>query len=207
VNGSLSGYVLRGDDPVADAAVAVVDGVGSHPDIALVTDTDGWFVLDDLEPGHWRLRAVAQDGATGEAVAEVWRNSMSEMTIALDAALKPASKQRGGRKTGSAPKRVADTGTVVGRVTDSVTGDPVANAPVVVTDGPGPLPDFAYVTNANGEFRIPDIEPGDWVLTVDADGLGRGMLMVGVLSDRSVSVSLALVPDPTDDYWPKESTS
>ena len=208
MNGSLSGYVLRGDDPVADAAIAVVDGVGSHPDIALVTDTDGWFVLDDLEPGQWRLRATAQDGASGEADAEVWRNSMSEVTIALDPALKPASKQRGGgRKTGNGSKRTGTAGRVVGHVTDSVTGHPVVGAPVVVTDGPGPLPDLAIVTDENGDFVIPEIDPGDWVITIDANGIGRGMLMVGVLSDRSVSVSLALVPDPTDDYWSRESTS
>lgn len=202
MKGSLSGYVLRGDDPVVDAAISVVVGVGSYPDIAPVTDSNGWFALDELDPGRWRLRASAPDGATGEADAEVWANSMSEVTIAFDGALKPASKQRvGTRKTGTARKNGAGYGRVVGRVTDSATGNPVVGAPVVVTDGPGPLPDLAFLTDENGDFVIPEILPGDWVLRVDADGLGQGTLMVGVISERSVSVALALIPAATNGYW------
>ena len=200
MNGSLSGYVLRGDEPVSDAAISIVVGVGSYPDIAPLTDSNGWFVLDDLNPGRWRLRATATDGTAAEADVEVWANSMSEVTIALDPALKPASKPRG-RKTGPPRRNESGYGRVVGRVTDSATGDPVVGAPVVVTDGPGPLPDLAFLTDEHGDFVIPEISPGDWVLRVDADGLGQGMLMVGVLSDRSVSVALALVPDTTNGYW------
>lgn len=202
MKGSLSGYVLRGDEAVVDAAISVVTGVGSYPDIAPLTDGNGWFVLDDLEPGRWRLRATAADGSAAEAEAEVWANSMGEVTFALDPTLKPASKQRaGGRKPAPARKNEAGFGRVVGRVTDSTTGDPVVGAPVVVTDGPGPLPDLAFLTDENGDFVIPEILPGDWVLRVDADGLGQGTLMVGVLSDRSVSVALALVPAATNGYW------
>lgn len=208
MRGNLCGYVVRDDMPIPDASITIVHGPGSHADIAPVSDADGWFALDDLTPGQWRLRADAPDGSKGEASVDVWENSLSEVTIPLGAAVRStAAKQRGkkptpGKTSGNGRDGVRGRGTVVGRVTDSVTGEPVANAPVVVTDGPGPLPDLAYLTDDNGQFVIPEIEPGDWVLTVDADGLGRGMLLVGVLSDRSVSVALALVPDPTDGYWP-----
>ena len=206
MRGNLCGYVVRDDTPIPDASITIVHGPGSHADIAPVSDADGWFALDDLTPGQWRLRANAPDGSSGEANVDVWANSLSEVTIPLAAARSAASKQRkksaGVRRDAGDHGGTSGRGTVVGRVTDSVSGEPVRNAPVVVTDGPGPLPDLAYLTDDNGQFTIPEMEPGDWVLSVDADGLGRGMLMVGVLSDRSVSVSLALIPDPTDGYWP-----
>lgn len=206
MRGNLCGYVVRDDRPIPDASITIVHGPGSHADIAPVSDADGWFALDDLTPGQWRLRANAPDGSKGEASVDVWENSLSEVTIPLASASKSTASKRGkksGGADGAGREGRRGRGTVVGRVTDSVTGEPVANAPVVVTDGPGPLPDLSYLTDDNGQFVIPEMEPGDWVLTVDADGLGRGMLMVGVLSDRSVSVSLALIPDPTDDYWEK----
>lgn len=84
MSGNLSGYVVRGQQPVTDATVTIVDGPGSHIDIAPVSDEDGWFVLDDLAPGRWRLRAQGPDGSTGEAQVDIWDDTLSEVTIYLD---------------------------------------------------------------------------------------------------------------------------
>jgi len=201
VKGNLSGYVVRGETPVADATITIVRGQGSHPDVAPLSDADGWFALDALDPGLWRLRADAPDGSSGEADVDVWPDSLSELTISLDPVKTTVPRKSGTGRKSAGRKPQPGFGRVVGRVTDSATGEAVVGAPVVVTDGPGPLPDLAFLTDEHGEFVIPEIAAGDWVLRVDADGLGQGMLMVGVVGDRSVSVALALIPESTNGYW------
>lgn len=79
--GTLCGYVVRGGRTVVDAAVTVEEGQGQHADMAPLSDSDGWFALDNLVPGRWRLRATAPDGGVGEASVDIWDQTLSEMTI------------------------------------------------------------------------------------------------------------------------------
>lgn len=244
MSGNLCGYVVRDQQPVADAAITIVEGPGRHVDLAPLSDADGWFALDDLPAGRWRLRARGPDGASGEASVDIWDDSLSEVTIALGEASEPRPdiwrepdggeplpdlwREPDGGEPGLQPSERPGSGTddddlsnreavelarrtsrpagrgrkgqsrapgsVMGRVTDAVTGQPVADALVVVTDGPGPLPDTAVTTDADGFFAIPAMEPGDWALRVDAaDDGGHGELVVAVRSRRRVDVTIALV--------------
>ena len=231
MSGNLCGYVVRGERPVADAAITIIDGPGGHVDVAPLTDADGWFALDDLPAGRWRLRAYGPDGASGEAIVDIWDYSLSEVTITLsetdqphpdiwrepdgaepdlqsferpgsgtdntgkddltdDEPLEPPQAARPARRSGKRQSRTH--GSVMGQVTDALTGGPVANAVVVVTDGPGPFPDTAVITDADGVFAIPAMEPGEWALRVDADDNGHGELVVAVLSGRRVNVTIEL---------------
>lgn len=52
---------------VAEATVFVLHGPGPVPDIAALTDAEGRFVFDVLEPGTYRLRAEDPSGNGGEA--------------------------------------------------------------------------------------------------------------------------------------------
>jgi hypothetical protein len=219
MNGNLCGYVVRGQRAVPDAAITIVEGAGRHVDLAPVSDADGWFALDDLPAGYWRLRAVSSDGASGEAGVEIWDDSLSEVTISLDDISErrpdiwrePNSDDESdrqpfeGRRPGAddsrdhAGGRSPAFGSVFGRVTDEVTGRPVSDALVVVTDGPGPLPDAVVLTDADGGFSIPALEPGNWALEVDADDSGHGQLVVAVLSGRRVNVEVALVQTQAEE--------
>jgi len=234
VSGNLCGYVVRRERPVADAAITIIDGPGGHVDVAPLTDGDGWFALDDLPAGRWRLRAYGPDGATGEATVDIWDYSLSEVTIMLsesdqrhpdiwrepagaepdlhferpfeplgsgtdntgnddladDEPLEPPQAAPPARRSGKRQGRTH--GSVMGQVTDALTGGPVANAVVVVTDGPGPFPDTAVITDAEGVFAIAAMAPGEWALRVDADNNGHGELVVAVLSGRRVNVTIAL---------------
>ena len=67
VPGSIHGQVVDHKGGVAEATVVVLRGPGPVPDIAAVTDGDGWFVFDGLPAGSYRLRAVGPDGDQGEA--------------------------------------------------------------------------------------------------------------------------------------------
>ena len=67
---------------VSGATVLIVSGPGPAPDIAPITDDEGWFELDGLLPGSWHLRAVSPDGEQGEASASVPTGSTVEIEIA-----------------------------------------------------------------------------------------------------------------------------
>ncbi len=240
MSGNLCGYVVRGSRPVADVTITVLEGPGSHPDLAPITDSDGWFCLDNLRRGRWRLRAHAPDAATADATAQVWDDSLSEVTIHLpnggtEPVPEPAPEPDGdvdsyGTKYDGSPgwpahrgkakqpaegrpgtpgrtapgtstrgrRSPARPGVVIGRVTDTVTGQPVPGALVIVTDGPGPLPDAAVRTDANGVFRITGLPAGDWALHVDHQHAGRADLVVGVVAGRPVNITVALPSGSAD---------
>lgn len=83
MSGSISGYVVQDGRPVADATVTVLAGSGPYPDLAALTDNDGWFTFDGLETGQWVLRAYGENGSFGDAVTPVFDHSMSDVTIQL----------------------------------------------------------------------------------------------------------------------------
>ncbi len=158
MSGNVCGYVVRGEQPVADAAITVVQGPGDHVDLSPLTDNDGWFALDDLQAGRWQLRAYAPDGSAGEAAVDIWDDSLSEVTISvadaqyptptngrpdvwrepdpdLDAPRPRYRKPRRPANEDLPPaERPAVPGSVFGQVTDATTGAPVAGAVVLVTD-------------------------------------------------------------------------
>lgn len=221
MSGNVCGYVVRNESPVADAAVTIVEGPSGHIDLSPVSDADGWFALDDLAAGRWVLRALAPDGGTGEADVVVWDDSLSDVTLVLgepspgepearpetehgEQAVEPdaGSDDVPGsdrRRTPSGPvlalpgqRKRPGSGSIRGRVTDAVSGEPVSGAVVVVTDGPGPLPDVAVTTDAHGVFAIGDMESGEWSLRVDTDDRRTSEVLVAVLSGRPVDIAVVV---------------
>lgn len=83
--GGIRGQVRRrnGGEPMAGATVGISHGIGSLPDIALVTNSGGWFTLDDLPVGEWGLRACGPAGEIGEAMTSVASAQVSEIVILL----------------------------------------------------------------------------------------------------------------------------
>lgn len=193
MNGSLGGYVVAGDRTVVGAAVTILSGPGRAPDVAPMSDADGWFTLDNLAAGRWRLQAHAPDGTTGVASVDVWEDSLSEVTIVTGQEDEPGNDifldediQRDGPPSDDdddlsnrdvaasrqpprqAVQRRGGKGRVVGvkgRVSEPVSGRPVADVLVVLTDAPGPLRDRASITDEDGKFSILHVEPKE----IDAD--------------------------------------
>lgn len=83
--GSIRGQVRRkdGGEPLAGASVGISHGIGPLPDIALLTNSGGWFVLDDLPVGEWGLRACGPSGEVGEVITKVASDQVSEIVILL----------------------------------------------------------------------------------------------------------------------------
>jgi uncharacterized GH25 family protein len=81
--GSVQGRVVHAGSgaPVADATIAVIAGPGPYPDIAVMTDDDGRFTLDDMAAGDWRLGARSANGEAGEASIAVGSSAVMEAVI------------------------------------------------------------------------------------------------------------------------------
>lgn len=83
--GSIRGQVRRkgGGEPLAGATVGISHGIGPLPDIALLTNSGGWFTLDDLPVGVWGLRACGPSGEIGDVTTTVASEQVSEIVILL----------------------------------------------------------------------------------------------------------------------------
>lgn len=81
--GSIRGRVIHtgNRDPVIDASIVIVSGAGPAPDISVMTDIEGLFVLDDLAPGDWLLRALAPSGESGQEMISVRGGTIVDSTI------------------------------------------------------------------------------------------------------------------------------
>jgi hypothetical protein len=82
LHGGIHGQVVYRDNgkPLESAAVVVVQG-GPSPDIAPLTDSEGWFTLDMLPEGEWLIRAHGSNGELGEATVKVSAGSVTPVVI------------------------------------------------------------------------------------------------------------------------------
>ncbi|MEL6323068.1 MAG: carboxypeptidase-like regulatory domain-containing protein [Pseudomonadota bacterium] len=85
----LQGVVVSSDGtPVSGAAVMITAAPEPVPDIAIITDSHGEFMLENLPAGHYSLEIAAR-GDIGRADIELYDLSMTEVTINLIAKPQP----------------------------------------------------------------------------------------------------------------------
>lgn len=85
----------------------------------------------------------------------------------------------------------AGTGRVISGTVLSASGQPVALARVYVLAAPGPVPDVAWLTDADGRFEIVALQPGAYEIGASTDGLGSGRVAVRVTqADARVQIKL-----------------
>jgi hypothetical protein len=77
---------------------------------------------------------------------------------------------------------------IAGTVLDA-TGKPVAQARVFFTSAPGPVPDIAAITGADGSFRLSAPRPGSYRIAAHSETSGSGDSNV-VVADKDVSVEI-----------------
>ena len=188
--GSIRGQVVSADGrPIADATLTVVAGAGQVADIAPMTDQDGWFALDNLPVGRWRLRAMEPGGATGEAAVEVFENALSEMTIEIRGV--GSNDWPPGGHSAERPDELA--GSLRGNVIRADNHEPVGQVTVMIVGGPAAAPDVAPVTDRDGWFALDDLAPGDWHLRADGPngetGDATAHVEGGALSEVTILVA------------------
>ena len=197
--GSIRGQVVGADGrPIGEATGTVAVGAGQAPDIAAMTDQLGWFALDNLPVGQWRLRAMGPSGATGEAAVEVFESELSEMTIAI-ADAGTAGSQPGGRPTERPHELV---GSLSGRVIRADDNEPLGEVAVMIVRGPAAAPDVASVTDRDGWFALDDLAPGSWHLRADGPNGETGDATVHVEGGALSEVTILLARRDGDEVMP-----
>jgi hypothetical protein len=86
--------------------------------------------------------------------------------------------------------RAGTTGSIVGRVTDSATKDPIANAAVTIVS---PSQSASTTTDASGSFRFLSLAPDTYVLSVEKSGFDPVSVSgVTVVADQSQTLPVGL---------------
>lgn len=105
-------------------------------------------------------------------------------------------------------------GAIAGNITTSE-GEPIADASVLVESGPS-HPDLAAITDASGAYRLSDLNPGQYVVRVFAEGFLTMSGRVPVRDKQVTSLNVTLeedespVPEMDDqfkDVFPTPSKS
>lgn len=80
--GSVGGRVLnRSGEPIEDAVVMVAESTAGHRDIALMTDSQGTYRLEGLDPGEFVIVAHLPDGGRATARLVLAREEHLELDL------------------------------------------------------------------------------------------------------------------------------
>lgn len=89
---------------------------------------------------------------------------------------------------------VAQTGSILGRVTSTETGAPIENATVQVRSSGGGLAGSS-LTNNDGRYRVAGLQPGSYSVTVSTVGHGtRTLENIQVVADQAANGDIAMDP-------------
>ncbi|MFP2930563.1 carboxypeptidase regulatory-like domain-containing protein [Pyxidicoccus sp. 3LG] len=174
--GSVSGYVVRANstEPIAGATVSV----GESPQLAVLTNAEGYFVIPGLPAGGYTLTASRAGFTSASVVVGVQAN---QVTLAGQLVLGVA----------------AQTGLVRGRVLDSTTAQALASVQVSL-DGPAQR---SVLTSGAGDFDFGPLAPGTYGIRFQKTGYRTLSGTVTVTAGQTVATQLGMTPDttPIDD--------
>jgi len=175
MRGSIRGYVVSSADqtPIQDAAIMAVHGpelADECPSRFATADRDGSFFIAELRAGEWVISVRGPNGGTATAIVCVLNNSLGDVTIEIEATGLPCVDSEARRNESALPNTPSQKqsnimfGTIRGYVVQNSDGTPVADATITIVSGPGPAPDLAPLTNAEGSFSFGGLPGGQWLL-------------------------------------------
>jgi protocatechuate 3,4-dioxygenase beta subunit len=154
----VEGRVLRhGGEPISGATVTLTDARGEVVGAA-VTGPDGEYVLADLYPGEYTLTASAQGVRPVAQAVSVEGIGSHRFDVVL-----------------------RSNATAGGTVRVARSGQPVADASVMLVDGYGNVAGTA-VTGEDGRYEFRDLLPGGY--TVTASGYAPVAARIDLVGDR-----------------------
>ncbi len=170
--GAIAGQVTAAatNNPIAGAQIEVFDG----PILirSATTNASGNYSVPDLAPRSYIVVASATGFETEPEGAEVKAGQSSTVNFSLE----------------SSP------GTIAGTVTDSSTTDPIEGAVVGVFDGPILI--GTADTDASGDYTIPGLAPGNYIVVAIATNFQISFIGASVSSSSTTTVDFALDPSP-----------
>lgn len=156
--------------PIASATISVFSGSAFIE--STLTDSNGNYLLPGLAPGHYTLVTQAanfQSDAVGATVA-------SNSTTTVNFLLSPES------------------GSISGKVTNSVTTNPIPNATVEVLNGPILI--ASALTDPSGNYSIPNLEQNTYTVMAKASGFSQKSQSITVNANQTTTANFALDPTP-----------
>lgn len=152
---------------------------------AVLTDENGFYAIDGLRPGRYRLAARADGYLAASKIVEVQSGQTTECNFALD------------------PMPV-EIGAIFGRVIDALTEDGLEGANVwVIPGGEVVIADVApaivlgeAVTGINGEYEIGGLPVGRLRAMAAKEGYRQERKLVEIVSGEAAECNFALQPIP-----------
>jgi len=135
--------------------------------MSATSNSSGAYVISDVPPGNYTV-TVSADGY--EDSSETITVTAGE-TETLDFTLKP----------------VPTTGTITGTVMDSSSGEVIANATVTVNG-------MSATSNSSGAYVISVVPPGNYTVTVSADGYEDSSETITVTAGETKTLDFTLKP-------------
>ncbi len=186
VDANRDGVKSPGEKILANYPISIVPGPGntSGKSFSAITDGAGNFEVPNIPAGNWIVKPAALPNPNYEPVYDTdsgldrpdWSSSATvppggEGVADFAAALKPAAAANGTPDDlGVPPLPQRLRGTMwIDANRDGVKGPSekvLANYPIVVIPGPGNTSGKSYTVNtdANGNYEIPDIPAGIWIV-------------------------------------------
>jgi hypothetical protein len=170
--GSINGKVIDAvsNNPIAGAAIRVLNG----PTLiaTAITDSNGNYIIPNIAPDDYFVIAQAPSYQFAVKQTSVTPNNITTVNFALN----------------------PFPGTISGTVIDNTTTDPIAGATVVVFQGTTPV--AFSLTDANGNYSIPDLASGNYTVVVKAPGYQIAQTAVIVNANATTIVNFALLANP-----------
>ncbi len=162
---TLSGIVLEGDQPLADARIGVNGSTGSSGHG--LTGPDGRFRIAGLEAGEYQLMVLADTGVQHTEALELVGNRDVHIEIS--------------------------TGSLYGRVFDAASGEPLAGVAITLERLDGRNPGGRAQSNSRGEFRVARLRQGRWRAMATKSGYGSTET-TAVVADATANVEIQMTP-------------
>ena len=167
--GTINGTVTDSNGvPIQGALVEVLDDNGILI-VSAATNASGQYTINSLAPGMYQLRVKETNFSTENLGFSI--NAGETKTI--NASLQPSP------------------GTLTGVVTDNETGQPIPNASIRVVENQGTTVATAQ-TNSSGVYTIPSLAPGNYSVTIGADGYANKTLGASIQPGETTTLNAAL---------------
>lgn len=171
--GSVTGFVTdQVGTRIPSATISAISGPSAGAQTS--SAANGSYTLTGLVAGNYTLRATANGFQSQARTVTVVAGSTSRLDFSL-------------------PSNQPVAGVLTGTITRTDTREPVPGAEVQISRGAG-FPAVVLQTDANGVYRLENLETGSYLVEVDRDGFSGQRRRFTVRTGRITLANFALRP-------------